>query len=193
MANSAETRCEGYSHKLEGPEAREYLRTRGESESLRKGSTWDHIKERIRMNAEEVHQPVDPFDLSYELDHGKWIDSIPHLLGACQISNAFKINAMLFEDYQGTLMGSDRQIVSNIHVEKIDWHRPSGREFIFEVRWMFLAKKENEGLENTYRWIPAVKEFSEKPDDVREMVQHINWLNGFAIREAEENQLEFPF
>ena len=39
----------------------------------------------------------------------------------------------------------------------------------------------------------AVKEFSEKPDDVREMVQHINWLNGFAIREAEENQLEFPF
>lgn len=189
MANSSQPRCEGQSHKLEGREAREYLRTRGESESLRKGSTWDHIKERIRMNAKEVHQPVDPFGPHFELDHNKWIDSISHILGCCQTNPSFKINCILFEEYARTLMGDDAQIVDNIHLEKIHHHEPGGVKIIFEIRWTFLARQKDD----THRWIPAIKEFTDARDDARHMVQYVNWLNLHAVWRTEEEETEFPF
>lgn len=141
------------------------------------------------MNAEEVHQPVDPFGLHFELDHDKWIDSIPHLLGCCQTTSSFKINRILFEQYAGTLTDGDSQIVDNIHVEKTDFHEPGGVKIIFELRWTFLARQKDD----TYRWIPAIKEFTDARDEVREMVQYINWLNLYAVSKAEEEPSELPF
>ena len=186
MANSAETRCEGYSHKLEGLEAREYLRTRGESESLRKGSTWDHIKERIRMNAKEVHQPVDPWEPSYKMNQDKWIASIPSLLRCCDERVAMDINELLFREYGMTLQGGDYP-VQGIRVIKTEVHEYSLRWTRFDVyfRFKFLT----EDGRTCELW--AMKEF----DSAKRKDRHVQWLQSFmdSSCEAEENQLEFQF
>lgn len=184
MANSAETRCEGYSHKLEGPEAREYLRTRGESESLRKGSTWDHIKERIRMNAEEVHQPVDPWEPAYKMNRDKWIASIPNLLRNCDERVAMEINELLFRQYTMVMRDDDfpvqgvRVIETSVHEASFTWCR-----FDVYFRFQFF----NQDGRACELW--ALKEF----DNEKSKNRYVRWLESGMEYTFEENQLEFPF